>query len=121
MLIHWPDFRFHVEGVVLGVLEPLEPGHISMSLGLPFRDFLATRYLPCGPSEQPVQKFTGNADCGAAPSKKDAMTAAIHAFTHFTMKYSDEHLVLCDLQGEVSFSHNHHLLTILFAWVIRHV
>ncbi|KAJ6520576.1 hypothetical protein DFH09DRAFT_1426935 [Mycena vulgaris] len=93
------DFRFNVEGAILGVLEPLEAGHISASLGLPFLDFIATRYLPCSPSEQGLQKFTGNADCGSPPKESESLTAAIHSFTHFTVIYTQASLVFCDLQG----------------------
>ncbi|KAJ7266486.1 hypothetical protein B0H12DRAFT_1010783, partial [Mycena haematopus] len=97
------DFRFNVEGAILGVLEPLEPGHISASLGLPFTDFIATRYLPCSPVDKAIHKFTGNENCGDPPGS-DTLTAAIHAFTHFTIAYTDENLVFCDLQGNVSCS-----------------
>lgn len=93
------DFRFNIDGAILGVLEPLEVGHISASLGLPFADFLATRYLPCGAADKPIQKFTGNEDCGSPPDPNDALTFAIHAFTHFTMMYTKNNLVFCDLQG----------------------
>ncbi|KAJ6579248.1 hypothetical protein DFH09DRAFT_1447600 [Mycena vulgaris] len=92
-------FRFNVGGAILGVLEPLEAGHISASLGLPFLDFIATRYLPCSPSEQGLQKFTGNADCGSPPKESESLTAAIHSFTHFTVIYTQASLVFCDLQG----------------------
>ncbi|KAJ7207274.1 hypothetical protein GGX14DRAFT_396679 [Mycena pura] len=99
--VNVPDFRFNVEGAILGVLEPLEAGHISASLGLPsnFHDFIATRYLPCSPVDKAVQKFTGNADCGNPPDHGDSLTAAIHAFTHFTLLYTGNGLVFCDLQG----------------------
>ncbi|KAF8164041.1 hypothetical protein K438DRAFT_1775736 [Mycena galopus ATCC 62051] len=93
-----PNFEFHVEGAIIGVLEPLDLGHISATLALPFQHFIATSYLPCGPSEKAIQKFTGNADCGNSPGT-DALTAAIHAFTHFTIVYTAENLVFCDLQG----------------------
>lgn len=93
------DFRFNLEGAILGVLEPLEAGHISASLGLPFQDFIATRYLPCSPVDKAIQKFTGNADCGNPPDHGDSLTAAIHAFTHFTLLYTGNGLVFCDLQG----------------------
>ncbi|KAJ7134235.1 hypothetical protein C8R44DRAFT_769942 [Mycena epipterygia] len=87
------DFQFNVEGAILGLLEPLEEGHISASLGLPFQHFIATRYLPCGPSDKPIQKFTGNTDCGNPPN--DPLTMAIHSFTHFVILYTGEYLALC--------------------------
>ncbi|KAJ7816280.1 hypothetical protein B0H14DRAFT_3148667 [Mycena olivaceomarginata] len=96
--VNVPDFRFNVDGAV-GVLEPLEPGHISASLALPFNDFITTRYLPCSPVDKAIQKFTGNGNCGNPPDRNDALTAAIHAFTHFTVLYTGEALVFCDLQG----------------------
>ncbi|KAF8182785.1 hypothetical protein K438DRAFT_1767220 [Mycena galopus ATCC 62051] len=83
-----PSFEFHVEGAIIGVLEPLDPGHISATLALPFQYFIATSYLPCGPSEKAIQKFTGNADCGNPPGT-DALTAAIHPFYD----------LFCGLQG----------------------
>ncbi|KAJ6505038.1 hypothetical protein C8R45DRAFT_1181007 [Mycena sanguinolenta] len=95
--VNVPEFRFNVEGAILGVLEPLEPGHISASLGLPFMNFIATRYLPCSAIDKGIQKFTGNTDCGDPP--EDAMTAAVHAFTHFTISYTGSAFVFCDLQG----------------------
>ncbi|KAJ7783957.1 hypothetical protein DFH07DRAFT_948945 [Mycena maculata] len=88
-----PRFQFNVEGAILGALEPCaEPGkdvllHIH---------FLATRLLP-GPADLAIQKFTGNQDCGADPT--DSMTMAIHAFSHYVPIYTDNNLVLCDLQG----------------------
>ncbi|KAJ6515067.1 hypothetical protein C8R47DRAFT_1276176 [Mycena vitilis] len=95
--VQMPEFRFNVDGAILGLLEPLPSDHISKPLGLPFLNFLATPYLPCGPVDVAIQKFTGNADCGEAP--KDELTQAIHAFTHFTMVYTRKDLVFCDLQG----------------------
>ncbi|KAF7346249.1 hypothetical protein MSAN_01852000 [Mycena sanguinolenta] len=95
--VNVPEFRFNVEGAILGVLEPLDPEHISASLGLPFTDFIATRYLPCSSIDKGIQKFTGNTDCGDPP--EDPMTAAVHAFTHFTILYTGSALVFCDLQG----------------------
>ncbi|KAJ6450145.1 hypothetical protein C8R45DRAFT_1084008 [Mycena sanguinolenta] len=95
--VNVPEFRFNVEGAILGVLEPLEPGHISASLGLPFMNFIATRYLPCSAIDKGIQKFTGNTDCGDPP--EDAITAAVHAFTHFTISYTGSAFVFCDLQG----------------------
>ncbi|KAJ7708159.1 hypothetical protein B0H17DRAFT_871250, partial [Mycena rosella] len=94
-----PDFHFNLEGVILGVLEPLEEGHNSVSLDVPFVHFIATRYLPCSPTDKPIQKFTGNVNCGAAPGPHDALTMAIHSFTHFVMVYTRKALVFCDLQG----------------------
>ncbi|KAJ7015903.1 kinase-like domain-containing protein, partial [Mycena alexandri] len=64
---------------------------------VPHLGFLATRLLPCGSIDKPIQKFTGNSDCGNAPT--DAMTEQLHAFSHFIGVYSDGDAMLCDLQG----------------------
>lgn len=66
---------------------------------LPHLHFLATRMLPCGRVDQPIRKFTGNHDCGEAPN--DALTTALHSFSHFVGVYSNKDAVLCDLQGEL--------------------
>ncbi|KAJ7210227.1 hypothetical protein C8J57DRAFT_1608161 [Mycena rebaudengoi] len=96
-----PKFQFNVGGAILGVLEPLDQDDIWINQALPFTDFIATNYLPCGPVDRPIQKFTGNTDCGAAPAPTDALTMAIHAFTHYVIVFTDKNLVLCDLQGMV--------------------
>lgn len=98
------EFRFNFEGAVLGRLESLDSDDVvglgeADSKDLPFTDFIATQLLPCGPIDQPVQKFTGNDDCGPAPREGDSLTAAIHAFTHYVAVFSRGNLVLCDLQG----------------------
>lgn len=84
-----------MDGAILGALEPFEGG--SNNDVLPLTHFLATRLLPCGIVDTPIQKFTGNADCGAGPT--DHLTAAIHAFSHYVPIFTDNELVLCDLQG----------------------
>ncbi|KAJ6622521.1 hypothetical protein B0H10DRAFT_1787910, partial [Mycena sp. CBHHK59/15] len=90
-------FQFNVEGAILGVLEPLNKSAAATDV-LPFMHFLATRFLPCGPVDVPVQKFTGNIDCGDPP--KDDLTMAIHAFSHYIIVFTDKSFVLCDLQGK---------------------
>ena len=42
-------------------------------------------------------KFTGSAEVGKATD--DMMMKAVHAFAHFSLVFSHEHLVFCDLQG----------------------
>ncbi|KAJ7193216.1 hypothetical protein GGX14DRAFT_324517, partial [Mycena pura] len=91
-----PDFRFNVEGAVLGVLNPVPSITAPDSVLLPHSVFLATRYLPCGYSDQPIQKFTGNTDCGEVPT--DRLTTAIHAYSHWTIRYTNGCLAICDLQ-----------------------
>ena len=43
-----------------------------------------------------MAKFTGNGDIGLA---SDHMTKAIHAFAHFSAVYTQNNLLICDLQG----------------------
>ncbi|KAJ7021739.1 hypothetical protein C8F04DRAFT_1313352 [Mycena alexandri] len=93
--VNLPPFKFNVDGAILGALEPFEgSGNNDV---LPLTHFLATRFLPCGVVDTPIQKFTGNADCGAEPT--DHLTATVHAFSHYVPIFTDNELVLCDLQG----------------------
>jgi len=48
-----------------------------------------------------MKKFTGNDDIGDA---LDHMTKAIHAFAHFSVVYSQNNILLCDLQGAPDFN-----------------
>jgi len=73
--------------------------------GLPCFDFIATRLLPCGPVDAPIEKFTGNDDAGPPPGPKEELTVALHAFTHYTATFSRGHLLLCDLQGVLPLVH----------------
>ncbi|KAJ7891731.1 hypothetical protein B0H13DRAFT_2276905 [Mycena leptocephala] len=91
------SFRFHVDGAILGTLQPLSDSDVDPDARLPHLKFLATRLLPCGPAHKPIQKFTGNDDCGPAPT--DDLTMALHAFSHFTAVYTNNDAILCDLQG----------------------
>ena len=63
---------------------------------IPHQHFLATLLLPCGKVDGEVRKFTGNDDIGDA---SDDITKAVHAFAHFSLLYSQEHILFCDLQG----------------------
>lgn len=63
---------------------------------VPKINFLATLLLPCGKVDEKVKKFTGSDDIGDAP---DNMTKAIHAFAHWSLLYSQGHILFCDLQG----------------------
>ncbi|KAF8805561.1 hypothetical protein BYT27DRAFT_7224760 [Phlegmacium glaucopus] len=58
--------------------------------------FIATPLLPCRPIDPKVEKFTGNGDIGLA---SDHMMKAIHAFAHFSAVYTQNNLLICDLQG----------------------
>ncbi|KAF8694630.1 hypothetical protein AX14_001999 [Amanita brunnescens Koide BX004] len=87
-----PAFYFNFKTSILGELivdreDPRYVRHVH---------FIATLLLPCGPADSQVQKFTGNDEVGPAT---DDITKAIHAFAHFSLIYSYEHLVFCDLQG----------------------
>ena len=63
---------------------------------VPHQHFLATLLLPCGKVDGGIQKFTGNDEIGEA---SDDITKAIHAFAHFSLLYSQQHILFCDLQG----------------------
>jgi Alpha-kinase family len=88
-------FRFHTEGAILGKLMTDPESNPLACL-----HFIASPLLPCSKLDGPVQKFTGNDDCGNPPAKGDKLTMAIHAFAHFVVQYSRQNLLLCDLQGE---------------------
>lgn len=88
-----PKFYFNFKGAILG---RIIPSPTSNSRPLPYLNFLATPLLPCGPVDAPVKKFTGNGSIGDAD---DHITRAIHAFAHFSVLYSQENLLFCDLQG----------------------
>lgn len=64
---------------------------------IPHQYFLATLLLPCGKVDGGTRKFTGNDEIGSAPV--DDLTKAVHAFAHFSLLYSQEHILFCDLQG----------------------
>lgn len=91
------EFYFNFKGAILG---QIIPSPTSESRPLPYLTFLATPLLPCGPLDAPVKKFTGNGTIGDAD---DHMTRAIHSFAHFSVLYSQESLLFCDLQSEISF------------------
>jgi hypothetical protein len=63
---------------------------------MPHQHFLATLLLPCGKVDSKIRKFTGNDNIGTA---HDDMTKAIHAFAHYSLLYSQQHILFCDLQG----------------------
>jgi hypothetical protein len=88
------EFYFNFEGSIFG---KVIPSPTSGSRPLPQKYFLATRLLPCGPHDVKVQKFTGNGTIGTA---EDHLTKAVHAFVHFSLAYSDNDVLICDLQGE---------------------
>ena len=65
--------------------------------------FLATPLLPCGVVDGAVRKFTGNGQIGDAD---DDITKAAHAFAHFSLLYSQNNLLFCDLQGTYTYSYS---------------
>ncbi|KAG6808529.1 hypothetical protein H0H92_003823 [Tricholoma furcatifolium] len=92
-----PEFRFNLKGAMLGRFHGRPP------CGLSFNDFIATPLLPCSMVDKPIEKFTGHADCGPPPLPNDAMTAVLHAFTHYMILHTAGRLVLCDLQETISY------------------
>jgi hypothetical protein len=87
------DFSFNFEGSIYGCLRSLRE---SGGRDIPFRHFIATPLLPCGRTDAQIQKFTGSDDIGDAV---DDLTMAVHAFAHFSLVYTQNDLLLCDLQG----------------------
>jgi len=84
------EFYFNFKDSILGTI------HEDSFGSLRFRQFIATPLLPCGDVDAPIKKFTGNGQLGEA---NDHMTWAIQAFAHFSVVYSQENIVFCDLQG----------------------
>lgn len=93
-----PEFYFNADSAIFGIIQSSDINENIVS-----RYFLATRLLPCGPNDAAVKKFTGNDDPGSPPSARDHLTHAIHAFSHFSVVYSQGFLLLCDLQGGGNF------------------
>jgi hypothetical protein len=87
------EFYFNFKTSIFG---QVIPSPTSNGRPLPHLYFIATPLLPCGPVDPKVEKFTGNGDIGPA---SDHMTKAIHAFAHFSAVYSQNNLLICDLQG----------------------
>lgn len=71
-------------------------GELPGQASLPYSSFIATPLLPCGEADGGIEKFTGNDEIGPVDN---IMTMAIHAFAHFTMVFTKEYMVFCDLQG----------------------
>ncbi|KAG6915402.1 hypothetical protein DXG01_011656 [Tephrocybe rancida] len=88
-----PEFYFNFPSAILGKLKPSLTSGSTIVL---HKHFLATPLLPCGRFDSPIQKFTGNDDIGDASTP---MTMAVHAFAHFSLCYSMENILFCDLQG----------------------
>lgn len=67
---------------------------------LPYCDFIATRLLPCGQIDAPIEKFTKNDDdVSPSPHLKEHLTVSLHAFSHYVFVWSHSNLLFCDLQG----------------------
>ena len=89
-------FYFNTEGAILGELV----FHLhDNDANVQYHWFRATKLLPCGPHDAGIQKFTGNDNAGNIPAKDDFLTMAIHAFAHYSVLYSKNTLLLCNLQG----------------------
>ncbi|TFK61776.1 hypothetical protein BDN72DRAFT_733173, partial [Pluteus cervinus] len=86
-----PNFRFHA-GSFLGELFELTDDTPI----LPYRTFLASPLLPCSKFDAPLRKFTGNDTIG---KPEDDIARVIHAFVHFSLIYSHNQWMPCDLQG----------------------
>ena len=89
-----PEFYFNFPSSILG---ELITSPLSKSWRLPYHHFLATPLLPCGEADPKIKKFMGNDEIGKA---SDNLSQAIHAFTHFSVIYSQWNLLFCDLQGK---------------------
>ena len=87
------EFYFNFKTSIFG---EVIPSPISNSRPLPHLYFITTPLLPCGRIDPKIEKFTGNGDIGLA---SDHMTKAIHAFTHFSAVYTQNNLLICNLQG----------------------
>lgn len=89
------EFYFNFKGAVFG---QLMGGKSSDNHILSHKFFLATPLLPCGDLDAPIRKFTGNDEFG---DPEDALTMAVQAFAHFSLVYSHDYLIFCDLQGSI--------------------
>ena len=87
------EFYFNFKESIFGELCPTLT---SGSRCVPHSYFIATPLLPCGDVDAEIKKFTGNGSVGDA---SDHLTKAIHAFAHFSVVYSQNNIVFCDLQG----------------------
>lgn len=96
------EFRFNLNGAILGKFRDVSDiGFEPPPCQLTHFDFIATRLLPCGQIDAPVQKFTGNNDEGGPPTAGEYLTVTLHAFTHYVAVFSRGNLLLCDLQGNL--------------------
>jgi hypothetical protein len=80
--------------------------------------FIATPLLPCGELDGKLRKFTGNEDFGEAD---DHLTKAMHAFSHFTAVYTQNIIILCDLQGKIGLPPDSITFSHLFDSFLRYV
>jgi len=87
------EFYFNFKDSIFGQIQG------SVTSGgriIPHQHFLATLLLPCGKVDGDVRKFTGSDNIGDA---LDDITKAVHAFAHFSLLYSRDYILFCDLQG----------------------
>ena len=89
-------FYFNFKDSILGELIIVTDERSALKMNIPHIHFIATPLLPCGKADSKVKKFTGHSEVGPAT---DDITKVIHTFAHFSLVYSSEYLVFCDLQG----------------------
>ena len=90
------QYHNHVSGLYFNFNDSILGETSSRSRIIPHQYFLATLHLSCRKVDGGVQKLTGNDNIGAAPI--DDLTKAVHVFAHFSLLYSQEHILFCDLQ-----------------------
>ncbi|KAF5366452.1 hypothetical protein D9758_009800 [Tetrapyrgos nigripes] len=98
--IRFPRFYVNFEGSFLGEIDTDDLTRTSFTQidqAPTNKIFLATRLLPCGEADQPIQKFTGSENVGAPP--KSSMTRLMHAFMHYTYAMTKKTFLLSDIQG----------------------
>lgn len=91
----YSEFYFNFNSSILGSLSSSLSSH---SHHLTHDTFIATPLLPCGKFDGKIKKFTGNDKFGDAD---DHLTRAVHTFSHFTAIYTQQNIILCDLQGKI--------------------
>jgi hypothetical protein len=69
---------------------------------LPFSCFLLSKLLPLGLRQPKLNKFTGHDAIGEVPLSS-SVEALIHAWIHFAFLFSLKQVLLCDIQGAVTW------------------
>jgi hypothetical protein len=97
-LTTWLEFYFNCKNAIFGKIKRETASNSSV---VPYYHFIATPLLPCGEVDGKVIKYTGNDYIGEAD---DPMTQAVHAFAHFSLVYTSNYLLFCDLQGKYNLA-----------------